>query len=150
MAIRVKKEAGVLLISVLLKLTPLLCLLSLQTFHLIAITTELRRRDPALCYRLSVPGKNPELRCVNCCFRDCLSGIVEPVQPGFAMLITREESGDLLLFLYKGTTYYFTSIGSKFELKYKNRGPDPEGGEITDSCAIVFFQPWIKPTPLQI
>lgn len=110
MAIRVKKEAGVLLISGLLKLTPLPCLLSLQTFHLIAITIELRRRDPASCYRLSVSGENPELRCVNCCFRDCLSGIVEPVRPGFAMLITREERGNLLLFLSKGITCIISQV----------------------------------------
>lgn len=58
---RVKKEAGVLLISGLLKLTPSPCLLSLQ-IHLIAIIAELQRRGPALCYRLE-----DKRRALSCC-----------------------------------------------------------------------------------
>lgn len=43
---------------------------------------------------------------------------------------------------------YFTRMGRKSEPK--SREADPEGAEIIDSCAVVFFQPWVEPKPLQI
>lgn len=107
-----------MLISGLLKLTPLPCLLSLQTFHLIAITTELWRRDPAPCYRLSVSGGNPKLRCVNCCFRDSL-GTAEPVQSGYALPMT---CGDFLLFLSKDIVCIILQIwAGSLNLKKKTK-----------------------------
>lgn len=80
---RVKKEAGVLLISGLLKLTPSPCLLSLQTFHLIAIISELQRRALLCATGCRIRG---EPRAAVCEW-GCLSGIAEPTQPGFAVLL---------------------------------------------------------------
>lgn len=96
-----------MLISGLLKLTPLPCLLSVQTFHLIAVITELQRGDHASCDRLPVAGENPELRCGN-----CLSGIAEPVQPGFAM---GGKWGFTLVPFQRCHVYEFTSMSRKLE-----------------------------------
>lgn len=120
---RVKKEAGVLLISGLPKLTPLPCLLSLQTSQLIAITCEMRRGALLV---LQVPG-------------------IVRREPR-AGLGARNLGGKQGFTLQRHPMDYFTRMGRKLE--QKNREPDPGGGEITDSCAMVFFQPRVEPKPL--